>query len=606
MEDSELRKKRSSPSKGNDQQAPPDIATSQSAEVIVPDRSARQGDESLNRLLASVLNESEKIDASPVFGDAFEAEEALGEPARETAWATGPAGQLPRSVLDRLVQRPGEALRDVLDATLDQGRSIGARLSISDVGTVRQVGDGVASVSGLPQATTDELLQFPSGVMGLVMNLDTDWIDCILLGSDKEIQGGDVVWSTGERFTIPVGDRLLGRVVNPLGRALDGRGRVLADERRFIERVAPSVVERQPVNQPLYTGIKAIDAIFPIGRGQRELIIGDRQTGKTSIALAAMINQRQEDLLCVYVSIGQRRTSALEVIHTLEGAGALDHTVVVVAAPDEPPALVYLAPYVGCTIAEAFLDHGRDVLIIYDDLTKHADAYRELSLLLRRPPGREAYPGDIFYLHARLLERAARLADALGGGSITALPIVETRRGNITAYIPTNLISITDGQIYLTPELFNQNIKPAIDVGLSVSRVGAAAQTPIMRKISAQLKLVLAQYEEVAHFARFGAEIDRATRQQITRGQRLREVLKQPAYVPVPVARQILILYAAGQGYLDDLPLQQVSRCERELWRYAQREYPNVIRRIESEGDLDADLAEAMARLTREFMARFS
>jgi len=606
MENPEPRKMRSSPDKLEDQQASLDAATSHSAEVIVPDRSARQGDESLNRLLASVLNESKKIDASPVFGDAFEAEEALGEPARETAWATGPAGQLPRSVLDRLVQRPGEALRDVLDATLDQGRSIGARLSISDVGTVRQVGDGVASVSGLPQATTDELLQFPSGVMGLVMNLDTDWIDCILLGSDKEIQGGDVVWSTGERFTIPVGERLLGRVVSPLGQPLDGRGRIIAEERRFIERAAPSVVERQPVNEPLHTGIKAIDAIFPIGRGQRELIIGDRQTGKTSIALDAIINQRNGDVLCVYVSIGQRKTSALEVMRTLEAAGALGHTVVVMAPPDDPPALLYLAPYAGCTIAEAFLDHGRDVLIVYDDLTKHADAYRELSLLLRRPPGREAYPGDIFYLHARLLERAARLSDALGGGSITALPLVETRRGNITAYIPSNLISITDGQIYLTPDLFNQNIKPAIDVGLSVSRVGAAAQTPIMRKISAQLKLVLAQYEEVVHFARFGAEIDRATRQQITRGQRLREVLKQPAYVPVPVARQILILYAAGQGYLDDLPLQQVSRCERELWSYAQREYPNVIRRIESEGDLDADLAEAMARLTREFVARFS
>jgi len=569
----------------------------------------------LNHLLASVLRESEAVDASPLLGDADRGELVADigrigdfarslrrpqpataslrrllrgdiEPLSERGRPPGFASQLPRSVLDRLIRRPDEALRGVLDAALAQSKSTRVRLSITDVGTVRQVGDGVASVSGLPQAATDELLQFPSGVKGLVMNLETEWIDCILLGSDQGIQGGDLVWSTGQRITVPVGDRLLGRVVSPLGEPLDGRGRIFADEHRSIERDAPSVVERQPVNQPLQTGIKAIDAIFPLGRGQRELIIGDRQTGKTSIALDAIINQKGEDVLCVYVSIGQRKTSLLQVMRTLEDAGALDHTVLVMAVPDDPPALLYLAPYAGCTIAEAFLDHGRDVLIVYDDLSKHADAYRELSLLLRRPPGREAYPGDIFYLHARLLERAGRVADALGGGSITALPMVETRRGNITAYIPTNLISITDGQIYLTPELFNQNVKPAIDVGLSVSRVGGTAQTPIMRKISGQLKLTLAQYQEVAHFARFGAEIDRTTRQQITRGERLREVLKQPAYAPLPLARQVLILHAAGQGYLDDLPLSQVSRYDGR--------------------DPDSDLIKAMGDLIEEFTGRFA
>jgi len=572
----------------------------------VPRPSAGVDNGPLNQLLASVLRESRRTDISPSLGDVRDEEDRPTGVGARPGRPPGAGDQVSRTVLDRLVQRPEGALQETLAASLEQSKTSHARLSITDVGTVRQVGDGVASVSGLPQATTDELLQFPAQVMGLVMNLETDWIDCILLGAEQGIQGGDVVWSTGRRITVPVGDHLLGRVVSPLGEPLDGRGRIYAEERRFIERAAPGVVQRQPVNQPLHTGIKAIDAIFPIGRGQRELIIGDRQTGKTAIALDAIISQRGSDVQCVYVSIGQRKTSTLEVTRTLGAAGALEHTVVVMAAPDDPPALLYLAPYAGCTIAEAFLDQGRDVLIIYDDLSKHADAYRELSLLLRRPPGREAYPGDIFYLHARLLERAGRLSDALGGGSITALPIVETRRGNITAYIPTNLISITDGQIYLTPDLFNQNIKPAIDVGLSVSRVGGAAQTPIMRKISGQIKLILAQYQEVAHFARFGAEIDRATRQQITRGERLREVLKQPAYEPLPLSRQILILYAADQGYLDDLPLQEVGRYERELWRYAQREGREVVRRIEDERDLGEDLAAAIASLVAGFGDRFS
>lgn len=508
---------------------------------------------------------------------------------------------LPPSLMQQLDLRPSESLRDILSTVVRESRAIRSGISVRDVGTVRQVGDGVASVWGLPHATTDELLEFSNGTVGLVMNLETEWIDCVLLGTDEGIQGGDVVWGTGRRVVIPVGDRLLGRVVDPLGNPLDDHGRIFVDERRFVERMAPGVVERQEVATPLQTGIKAIDAIIPVGRGQRELIIGDRQTGKTSIALDTIINQKDQDVLCVYVSIGQRKSSVLRSIDTLQAAGAMEHTVVVMASPDDPPALLYLAPYAGCTIAEAFLDHGRDVLIIYDDLTKHADAYRELSLLLRRPPGREAYPGDIFYLHSRLLERACRMSEERGGGSITALPIVETRRGNITAYIPTNLISITDGQIYLSPELFNQNIRPAVDVGLSVSRVGGAAQTPIMRKVSGQLKLTLAQYEEVAHFARFGAEIDRATRQQITRGLRLREALKQPAYAPLSLAQQILILYAAGQGHLDELPLEQVPIYETQLWEYAQREYRGVIRRIEEQHVLDEGLTQQLDELIQEF-----
>jgi F-type H+/Na+-transporting ATPase subunit alpha len=562
----------------------------------------RDPDASMKDVLAAV--ESERLSMRAGLG------RGRGQPPGdgiETTWgrAYSATDELPRPMLRRMLHAPEQFLAQMLSSAERESRAVRSGISIRDVGTVRQVGDGVASVWGLPQATTDELLLFPGNINGLVMNLEANWIDCILLGSDETIQGGDVVWPTGQRITVPVGDRLLGRVVTALGHPIDGRGRIFIDERRFIEREAPGVVERQAVNEPLDTGIKAIDAIVPIGRGQRELIIGDRQTGKTTIALDTIINQRDKDVICVYVSIGQRKSTTLQVIRTLTDAGAMEHTVVVMAGPDEPPAMLYLAPYVGCTIAESFLDHGRDVLIVYDDLTKHADAYRELSLLLRRPPGREAYPGDIFYLHARLLERAGRLSDARGGGSITALPIVETRRGNITAYVPTNLISITDGQIYLSPELFNQNIKPAIEAGLSVSRVGGAAQTPIMRRVSGQLKLMLAQYEEVAHFARFGAEIDRATRQQITRGLRLREVLKQPAYSPLSLSQQVLMLYAVGEGYLDEVELDQIARFEQELWVFAQREYPSVVRRIAVDQEMDDDLSSDMEQLLQEFTRGF-
>lgn len=565
----------------------------------MPDGSVRRPEELLHELLTSVVRQSQLTRPEVSIREAGGAQPIGGMPGASVQ-------DLPRGVILRWIRQPSESLGELLGSVVRGSKAGRTGLAIADVGTVRRVGDGVASVWGLPQATTDELVQFSQGVVGLVMNLETDWIDCILLGSDEGIQGGDVVWSTGQRITVPVGERLLGRVVDPLGVAVDGKAPIYVDEYRLIERDAAGVVERQAVAEPLHTGIKAIDAIVPLGRGQRELIIGDRQTGKTSIALDTIISQNAQDVLCVYVSIGQRKSSVLQVIRTLEATGALEHTVVVMASPDDPPALVYLAPYAGCTIAEFFLDHGRDVLIVYDDLSKHADAYRELSLLLRRPPGREAYPGDIFYLHARLLERACRLSDALGGGSITALPIIETRRGNISAYIPTNLISITDGQIYLSPELYNQGVKPAIDVGQSVSRVGGAAQTPIMRKVSGQLKLSLAQYYEVAHFARFGAEIDRATRQQITRGLRLQEALKQPPLSPVSLARQVLILYAAGQGYLDELPVEQVSRYEVELWRYAQREFPGVARRIEELQDLDEELAADMGSLIQGFTDTFA
>jgi F-type H+-transporting ATPase subunit alpha len=509
--------------------------------------------------------------------------------------------EFPSAMFRHLTLRPADSLRELLHSVDQVSRTARASLLLQDVGTVRQVGDGVASVWGLPEARTDELLAFRDGVMGLVMNLDAEWTDCILLGSDEGIQGGDLVNSTGQRLMAPVGERLLGRVINPLGQPIDSHPRLFVDERRPIEREALGVVDRQAVSESLHTGIKAIDAIIPIGRGQRELIIGDRQTGKTSIALDTIINQKDQGVLCVYVSIGQRKSSALEAIRALELTGAMEHTVVVVAAPDDPPALLYLAPYVGCTIAEEFLDRGHDVLIVYDDLTKHADAHRELSLLLRRPPGREAYPGDVFYLHARLLERACRRSDALGGGSITALPIVETRRSNIAAYIPTNLISITDGQIYLNPDLFNQNIKPAIDIGLSVSRVGGAAQSAIMRSVSGQLKLTLAQYEEVAHFARFGADLDRATQQQINRGIRLREALKQPAYRPLSLAEETLFLYAVDRGYADGLPVEEIASYEQALWRLAEREFRSVIRRIEEEQCLDdaleRDIQTMLAKL---------
>ena len=482
-----------------------------------------------------------------------------------------------------------------------------------DVGTLLQVGSGVAGLSGLPRAMTDELVDFPTEVQGMILNLDRRRIDCILLGPDEGLQGGDLVTSTGRRLRAPVGAELVGRVVDPLGRPLDGRGPVVAADWHHLEREAPNVVKRSPVSRPLHTGLKAIDALVPIGRGQRELIIGDRQTGKTAIAVDAIINQREGDVTCVYVSIGQKKSSAQEVIQALESHGALAHTVVVVADPDAPPALRYLAPYAGCTLAEYFAYQGRDALIVYDDLSKHADTYRELSLLLRRPPGREAYPGDIFYLHARLLERAGQFAPPFippkvggerggaGGGSLTALPIVETKRGQIAAYIPTNLISITDGQIYLDSGRFNRGFRPPIDVGLSVSRVGGAAQRPAMRVVAGRLRLELAQYEEVARFTRFGGEVDERTLRQITRGERLAEGLKQEQNAPLSLAQQLVILYAASRGHLDDLPLAEVARFESTLLELVPRQHPVLYRRL-ADGDeltpeMEAELEQAITAL---------
>ncbi len=470
-----------------------------------------------------------------------------------------------------------------------------------DVGTVQHIGSGVATLSGLPSASTDELVTFPTGVQGLILNLDHARLDVILLGPDAGIQGGDLVTATGQRVQIPVGHQILGRVVNPLGVPLDDRNPVQATDAHFLEQEAPDIIERAPVNEPLHTGVKVVDALFPIGRGQRELILGDRQVGKTTLAVDAILNQRNSDIPCVYVTIGQKKSTVLSVIETLRHRGALAYTTVVIASPEDPPALRYLAPYAGCTIAEFFMHEGRDVLIVYDDLSKHADAYRELSLLLRRPPGREAYPGDIFYLHARLLERACKLHPDRGGGSLTALPIVETKRGNLSAYIPTNLISITDGQIVFDTALFNQGIKPAIDVGLSVSRVGGKAQTEAMRAVTSELKLELSQYAEVSRFARFGTEVDQATRRQIQRGKRLQTVLTQPAHQPLSLAAQVVILWAASENILDDVPIDEVGDFERGWQNQIRTRHPELIQQIQEEGRLPPPIRQALRDAVTEY-----
>lgn len=457
--------------------------------------------------------------------------------------------------------------------------TITPRVDFRAVGTVQRIGDGVAMLSGLPDSRTDELVTFPTGVQGLILNLEHTHVDVILLGLDEGIQGGDQVLATGKRLQVPVGHNLLGRVVNPLGQPLDERGPIEAAASAYLEQDAPGIVEREPVNEPLLTGWKMVDALVPIGRGQRELIIGDRQTGKTTLAVDAIINQKHTDVACFYVAIGQKKSSTLAVIETLRNAGALEYTTVVVSSPDDPPALRYLAPYAGCTMAEGVMREGRDVLVVYDDLTRHADAYRELSLLLRRPSGREAYPGDIFYLHSRLLERACKLNESAGGHSLTALPIVETQQGNIAAYIPTNLISITDGQILLDNDLFNQGVKPAIDAGRSVSRVGGAAQVPAMRALAAMLRLELAQFEEVARFARFGTDIDETTQRQIQRGERLQRLLTQPVHQPLPLVAQIIMLAMAAEGYLDDILPDEIPAFERAFLAHFAAAHPTLYAR---------------------------
>ncbi len=482
-----------------------------------------------------------------------------------------------------------------------------------NVGTVVEVGDGIARVYGLSGALASELLEFPNGVMGLALNLEEETVGAVILGEAESVREGDTVKTTGRVVEVPVGQALLGRVVDPLGRPLDDKGPIKATRTRPVERIAPGVITRQGVDTPVQTGIKAIDALIPIGRGQRELIIGDRSTGKSAIAVDTIINQKGQGLVCVYVAIGQKLSTVAKVVATLEAHGAMDHTIVVVAGAEESAALQYLAPYAGCAMGEEVMEDGvtiagqevKDALCVYDDLSKHAWAYREMSLLLRRPPGREAYPGDVFYLHSRLLERAARLNKENGGGSLTALPIIETQAGDISAYIPTNVISITDGQIFLETDLFNAGQRPALNIGISVSRVGSAAQTRAMKKVAAPLKLDLAQYRSLAAFAQFASDLDKATRDQLTRGEKLSEVIKQPQYQPVPLERQVAILYVATKGYLDDVPTPRVRDFESQFMRYLETQRAEVMRRLATTKDLSDDTATALEEAVNEFRKTF-
>ncbi|MFA6142791.1 MAG: F0F1 ATP synthase subunit alpha [Candidatus Omnitrophota bacterium] len=483
-----------------------------------------------------------------------------------------------------------------------------ARLRVESVGTVLQVGDGIALVYGLDDVMVGELVQFPDNITGIVFNLEEDNVGVVIFGSEKTIREGDTVKRTGKIAHVPVGTALLGRVINPLGKPIDGKGPIATNKTRPVEWRAPNVVERQPVNQPLQTGIKAIDSMIPIGRGQRELIIADRQTGKTAIALDTIINQKDKDVYCIYVAIGQKMSNIVAVSEILEKYGAMKYTVIVSASSRASASLQYLVPYAGCAIAEEFMYSGKHALIIYDDLSKHATAYRQLSLLLRRPPGREAYPGDIFYLHSRLLERAAKLSNELGGGSLTALPIVETQAGDITSYIPTNVISITDGQIYLETDLFYAGVRPAINVGLSVSRVGGSAQTRAMKQVAGRLRLDLAQYRELLAFTQFGSELDKTTKAQILRGERMVELLKQGQYEPLPVAKQIMLIYAGINGFMDDLPVESMGKLEPLLYKYMELSYPEISYEIEKRGEftdsLKAKLDEAIKNFKIEMRSK--
>jgi len=491
---------------------------------------------------------------------------------------------------------------DIVSVIRQQIEQFGMAATMVDVGTVIEVGDGIARIHGLAAAKYSELLEFPNEIMGIAMNLEENNVSAIILGDYTVIKEGDEVRCTGRIAEVPVGDDLIGRVVDPLGRPLDGKGAVKSEKTRPIERVAPNVTLRQPVNTPVQTGIKAVDSMIPLGRGQRELIIGDRSTGKTAITLDTVINQKGGDLICIYVAIGQKASKVARMVAILEEYGSMEHTVVVAANASDSVALQYLAPYSGCAIGEEFMEQGKDALAIYDDLSKHAWAYRQLSLLLRRPPGREAYPGDVFYLHSRLLERAAKYNDEQGGGSLTALPIIETQAGDMSAYIPTNVISITDGQMYLEADLFNAGQRPALNVGLSVSRVGSSAQTRAMRKVAGRLRLELAQFRELAAFAQFGtSELDQATRDQLERGRRITEVLKQGQYSPMPVEKQVVILYAAINGYLDDIPVDQAGAFEVDFHRFMDANHPEVAEAIAREKDLSEETEEALKAAIGEF-----
>ena len=487
----------------------------------------------------------------------------------------------------------------------EQIKRYASELEVSDVGTVIQVADGIARIHGLENAMQGELLEFPGEVYGMVLNLEEDNVGAVLLGDNRNINEGDTVKTTGRVVEVPVGDCMLGRVVNALGQPIDGKGPIQATSFRQIERVASGVISRKSVDTPLQTGIKAIDSMVPIGRGQRELIIGDRQTGKTAIAVDTIINQKGQGVKCIYVAIGQKASTVANIVQTFEEHGAMDYTTVVASTASELAPLQYIAPYAGCAIGEEWMENGEDVLVVYDDLSKHATAYRTLSLLLRRPPGREAYPGDVFYLHSRLLERAARLSDKLGGGSLTALPIIETQAGDVSAYIPTNVISITDGQNFLETEMFNAGFRPAINPGISVSRVGGSAQIKAMKKIAGPIRIDLAQYRELASFAQFGSELDADTTERLAQGARIKEMLKQPQYQPMPVEYQVIIIYAATQKHLLDIPVEDVLRFEKGLFEFIQTKYPEIPEAIRTEKVISDKTEEALVKAINEFKAEF-
>jgi F-type H+/Na+-transporting ATPase subunit alpha len=487
----------------------------------------------------------------------------------------------------------------------DQIGSFAVDVDVAEVGTIVSVGDGIARVHGIEKTMAGEMLEFPHGVFGIALNLEEDSVGAVLLGEYTELKEGDTVKRTSRIISVPVGEELVGRVVNALGQPIDGKGPIATKEFREIERLAPGVVDRSPVKEPMQTGLKAIDAMVPIGRGQRELIIGDRQTGKTAVATDAIINQRGQDVICIYNAIGQKQSTVAQVVRTLDEAGAMEYTIVVAASASDPAPLLYISPYSACTMGEYFRDSGRHALCIYDDLSKHAQAYREISLLLRRPPGREAYPGDVFYLHSRLLERAAKLRKELGGGSLTALPIIETQAGDLSAYIPTNVISITDGQIFLESDLFHQGVRPAINVGNSVSRVGGAAQVKAMRQVAGSLRLDLAQYRELAAFAQFGSDLDKATLNQLNRGKRLVEVLKQPQYQPLPIEKQVIIIYAATNGYLDGVAVERLRDYETELFTFLDTRRAQLLSGLAEKKQIDDQIKTDLNQALTEFGQTF-
>jgi len=494
---------------------------------------------------------------------------------------------------------------EISDIIKGQIKDYDKKVDMSETGTILSVGDGIARVYGVEKAMAMELLEFPHGIMGLVLNLEEDNVGVAIMGEDIELQEGDVCKRTGKIAQVPVGDAILGRVVDSLGNPLDGKGPVETQEFRRIEMVAPGVIARQSVNEPMYTGLKAIDAMTPVGRGQRELIIGDRQIGKTAIGVDAIINQKGLDVKCIYVACGQKKSTVAQVVNVLEKHGAMEYTVVVSACASDPATLQYIAPYAGCAIGEYYRDNGQHALIVYDDLSKQAAAYRQISLLLRRPPGREAYPGDIFYNHSRLLERAAKLNDELGAGSLTALPIIETQAGDVSAYIPTNVISITDGQIYLEPGLFFSGVRPAVNVGLSVSRVGGAAQVKAMKQVAGSLRLDLAQFRELEAFAQFGSDLDKATQQQLNRGIRLVEILKQPQYQPLSMEKQVTILYAGTRGFLDKYPIEVLGKYEAGLYAFIESKYPQIFSELNEKKKITDDLDKTMEKALSEYDEEF-